>query len=883
MNRFLIAVCTAICCISSIWDAPLAAAVPQCPPEAAIAPTVGMTNGPLTKNPGEAFFRDASDHPVYLVGSHTWDSLQDWGDFRSDFDYEAYLDMMQSCGHNFMRLWTFEGPANELPTGAWNPQISPMPWKRVTGGSQIGLGSRGGNLVFDVDPNNMNPSFLSRLSQRVNQARQRGIYVSVMLFQGWSVHQKITNGGPNPWPSHPLHAGNSRQEIEGLYSPPAPPPNDTDGRFLHRLPRQSGTEIVTDIHHGFIGELFDSLASFDNVLWEVCNECDKGASTEAWQYDILATLDTERNAATYRHPIGMTSTGFGSSNTVLLNSIADWISPSATGGYAISPPIPDGSKVIISDTDHMEGILLADDVVHRKWIWKNATRGINTIIMDEVQNPFSSQYANANPTSQAAFALIRQHLGRARHFVDLMDLRSAVPKAATSDCGSGFCLVDDTNLHYLVYDPNGGVQTVRVAAGSYLVEWLRPSDGSIIVEPGTRDVAAPTLITETPPSGFGGGDVVLFLSGEPLVPTEPDIAVHLFDNGVIGAEVPQGTTVTLPDAPPFERSLAIRNLGDGPLDITSASINDTCLRVVDVAAQVPAGGFDEVKVENICGGDGDWNLGTLSISTNDPNEGLYLIEVASHTLFPDTYIYYYPTDGIPITKPYLPHGFTHDVGVVGRSYEWRFYFSIANTGTGDLAVFDFENALTGSSCFFLSQLPDPMIPPSEFSLFMMEFACPTGAEQQVAVLDVQSTDPNRPSYVINFQANVDPSLHEEIEVWTVVAGSPDQVISPGGTFTFPPTASGTPISRVFLIRNTGTSPLVILNHEGMIDGVGFSQITDPSRYIGPGAESSFRVRFMGSNTGSIPIVKTGTITVVSTDGDRSPYTITIDGTILDAD
>lgn len=62
------------------------------------------------------YFTDGSGKAVYLVGSHTWDSLQDMSpsDPPQAFDWDAYLDFLQRYHHNFIRLWRGALPRNEV-------------------------------------------------------------------------------------------------------------------------------------------------------------------------------------------------------------------------------------------------------------------------------------------------------------------------------------------------------------------------------------------------------------------------------------------------------------------------------------------------------------------------------------------------------------------------------------------------------------------------------------------------------------------------------------------------------------------------------------------------------------------------------------------------
>jgi hypothetical protein len=141
--------------------------------------------GPLAVHPKNPryFQNTATGEAVYLTGSHTWANLVDigpkdpsLGDRPPQFDFTAYVDWMAKLNHNFIRLWTWElvtwntkgNGENKLHTAA------PQPWART--GAEKALD---GKAKFDLEK--FNPEYFERLGSRIAAARQRGIYVSVML------------------------------------------------------------------------------------------------------------------------------------------------------------------------------------------------------------------------------------------------------------------------------------------------------------------------------------------------------------------------------------------------------------------------------------------------------------------------------------------------------------------------------------------------------------------------------------------------------------------------------------------------------------------------------------------------------------------------------
>ncbi len=167
-------------------------------------------NGTLRVSSGNShFFTDASGKAILLTGSHTWENFQD---HYSDtdlavFSWKEYLDMMQNNHHNFMRLWMYEQPQGQ----AWTTDkvyIDPMPYQRA-----------GKETAFDGKPkfdlNKWNQAYFDRMRVRVIEAGQRGIYVSIMFFQGWS-QNKLGLKDVDPFLSHPYNKTNNINGIDAL-------------------------------------------------------------------------------------------------------------------------------------------------------------------------------------------------------------------------------------------------------------------------------------------------------------------------------------------------------------------------------------------------------------------------------------------------------------------------------------------------------------------------------------------------------------------------------------------------------------------------------------------------------------------------------------------
>ncbi len=403
------------------------------------------TAGPLRACPeNPRCFADATGEAVLLVGSHTWSNLKD-GSYAGDltpFDYQSYLDELERLGHNFIRLWTWELARYSYDEGEVL-ESAPFPWLRT--GPDDALD---GKPKFDLD--RFDDAYFRRLRERVEMARDRGVWVSIMLFEGHGVQRSRP---PWCWDGHPFNRANNVNGIDGN------PDGDERGTEIHQL---AVPEILA-IQEAYVRKVIDTVNDLDNVLYEIVNEA--GPYSTEWQYRMIDLIHEYERAKPLQHPVGMTFQYAGGGNSTLFESPADWVSPNPEGGYRDDPPAATGEKVILTDTDHLWGI-----GGNHVWVWKSVTRGLNPLFMD----PWDA--ANMPPPMDPKWDPIRRNLGHARAMTSRMDLRRAVPRGDLSS--TGYCLADPGRA-YLVYLPDGGEAVVDLSdiGGEASVEWLDPRTG----------------------------------------------------------------------------------------------------------------------------------------------------------------------------------------------------------------------------------------------------------------------------------------------------------------------------------------------------------------------------------------------------------------------
>ena len=440
-------------------------------------PARWAATGPLQVHPkNPRYFTDGSGKAVYLTGAHTWSNLVDMGpsDPPPKFDFDAYLDWMVKLDHNFIRLWTWEQTMWDARGGRINwfhPKVhfaAPQPWPRTGPGKALD-----GKPKFDLSKHD--PKYFKRLRTRVEAAGTRGIYVSIMLFEGWGMQFM-----PGAFEAHPLHPKNNSSGI------------GVGGKGIGGY--QLRNKAVTAIQEAYARKVIETVNDLDNVLYEISNE-NHGASTQ-WQYHMIRFIKQVEKAKPKQHPVGMTFQYKGGTNKDLFDSPADWVSPNPAGGYRDNPPDLKGAKVVLADTDHLWGI-----GGNQAWVWKIFTRGLNPLFMD----PYRGVVIGGR--FEKKWDPVRRNLGYTLRYARRMDLAAMSPQSKLAS--TKFCLASP-GLEYLVFLPGGGKVEVDLSAakGELSAEWFNPSTGTArkptTVQGGTKRILAAPF----------KGDAVLYIKTE---------------------------------------------------------------------------------------------------------------------------------------------------------------------------------------------------------------------------------------------------------------------------------------------------------------------------------------------------------------------------------
>ena len=498
--------------------------------------TPPRADGPLavsTRNP--RYFTPTSGpragRAVYLTGSHIWNNLHDGMGPGPDgpaeperLDFDAYVRFLTDRGHNFIRLWRWEQVRSQAAGGNYHLNMTPQPWAR-TGPAT----AKDGKPRFDLT--RFDDAFFDRLRERVVTAGDAGVYVGVMLFEGWALH---LSPPPDHVEGHPFHAGNN---VNGVAA--------TSINDLQVLPLDPG---VRALQEAYVRKVVDTLHDLPNVLWEVANESTGDGSvtgefadflgmadvpvwgdSTGWQYwiiDLVKRYESERGYDP--HPIGMTMqfpvADQTKVNEPLRRSHAEWISPgyddemftegrhpmapgSPPSRWFADPPVAEGAKVIISDTDHY-----APGHGDALWAWKSFLRGHHPILMDfgliAGLEPAAAPPADTGVPPFEFYEPARWAMGDTRRYAERIQLVDARPRR---DVGStGYALVNPGS-EYVVLEPHGDGRTftVDLAAGSYAVEWFDVTARETVAG---AALTVDTSMTVELTSPFRSGPAVVYLS-----------------------------------------------------------------------------------------------------------------------------------------------------------------------------------------------------------------------------------------------------------------------------------------------------------------------------------------------------------------------------------
>ncbi len=157
------------------------------------------------------------------------------------------------------------------------------------------------------------------------------------------------------------------------------------------------------------------------------------------------------------------------------------------------PPVADGRKVVISDTDHY-----APGRGDALWAWKSFLRGHHPILMD------FGLIGGIDPPDPA-FEPARYAMGDTRRFAERMNLIDMRPRDDLSSTGY---VLANPGQEYLVLQPTAAAPfTVTLEPGTYAAEWFSVDDRTTL-NAETTTVERSTAAGFHPPAEASGPSVL---------------------------------------------------------------------------------------------------------------------------------------------------------------------------------------------------------------------------------------------------------------------------------------------------------------------------------------------------------------------------------------
>ncbi|MFC7694319.1 DUF6298 domain-containing protein [Paeniroseomonas aquatica] len=254
-----------------------------------------------------------------LVGSHNWTApFQDYrsGDPPPQLDFAQFLEWYRANAWTFVRGWRWENTRD----GTWNS--APHPWRRTGPGT-----ANDGHPKFDLTT--FDVTWDRRYQQRLQALADADIYVSVMLYNQWSINASET-ATKNNWLSHPCHPDNNINGINALGG------DKLDWAY------NLGNASLMAVHEAYLRHMIDLCNPYDNVIYETCNEplnTTMHVSFFRWVVEFIHSY--QENHKTRRHPVWFSTPapwtigpndGTEQDNAAAVDSNADIAGSTSTSG-----------------------------------------------------------------------------------------------------------------------------------------------------------------------------------------------------------------------------------------------------------------------------------------------------------------------------------------------------------------------------------------------------------------------------------------------------------------------------------------------------------------------------------------------------------------------
>ena len=432
------------------------------------AKSAAKATGPLRVHPANPRYFFDGTKGVYLGGHQIFVDVQDnsfnkeWSkDLRYPedpdkksrlLDWDRYLDFVEGLGFNYVRGWIIwsTGSGKSAPP---HKVAFPMPFKRAGPGK-----ANDGGLKFDLQQ--FDEVFFQRLQDRCQDLQNRGVYISVMLFELYGFLDGEEVNGQRLWDGNLFHGANNINGIDVDWN------QNCLGEEFFSLDNPA----VVKIQKAYIEKMVDVLNDLDNVIWEICNEAPSAAIE--WQYEMLRHLKDYRAHKPKQHlvllsPGGWTPGGWSwTAEKLFVDSPADCISTAGGWINKDNPKVYRIDKPVVMDLDHV-----APGQCQPALIWKAFTRGYH---FNLYEGPFEQPQQESR-----AWQVARENLRLTSILAKrVQDIALMNPDENLSS--TGYCLANE-GQEYIVYaEEQKDFQVNGLQAGQeYQYEWISTMEARV--------------------------------------------------------------------------------------------------------------------------------------------------------------------------------------------------------------------------------------------------------------------------------------------------------------------------------------------------------------------------------------------------------------------
>jgi hypothetical protein len=432
----------------SLCVAQLAAAPPGANPPTSKALAIYPAN--------PAYFESPDGKPVVMIGDYEASPTAPTGvPMDPNYDYGIFFDTLKENGLNFAKVWINYGVEAEYDSETSFDdyhRFNLMPYLRTGPGL-----ANDGRPKYDLTQ--FNPYYFERMAAACAAARARGIYVHLVLIDGWIFRI------PPLWKYHAYNIDNNVNHVDG---DPKRTGTSTD-------PEQGSCSLanarVLEVEKAYLRRIVDAVNDFDNVLFEVSNE---NYYNLEWELSIARFVHEYEKGKPRQHlvmPLDLPDHDYGGVTfgaDPKNDHTKSWKTWDLAQLHATLLAARKLKQPLIYDTD---GIESNDNPVQRKGFWTAFVSGGHVNYTD-----YSFQPEVGGDERGLRRAELRRQLGHLADFTRQVRFWEMHP-ADSIRSGDAYALASEREA--VVYLPQGGNADVCLEGmpGSLRAKWFNPRNG----------------------------------------------------------------------------------------------------------------------------------------------------------------------------------------------------------------------------------------------------------------------------------------------------------------------------------------------------------------------------------------------------------------------